>query len=207
MIRILVVLLLLAFSCSAQAQSVNTGNFNGNGNSGSASGNLNGILNGTGNNNGSNTINGVRQAPSVYAPGLAASGIETCLGSASVGGSGAGVGVTIGGTFIDRGCQLRLFSRTLFAMGYHRAATQILCNDVDVARALAIEGVDCRTGAYYVGEPVALAPAQAAPRERQARRESHRRHIAGRAVHPKVTAENKSEPAAENKATVAAENK
>ena len=79
------------------------------------------------------------------APGLAAAGIEACLGSASVGGSGAGFGLTIGSTLVDRGCELRLYSRALYAMGYKRAATELLCNDPDVARALAEDGYICPT--------------------------------------------------------------
>ena len=82
----------------------------------------------------------------MWAPGLAAAGIESCLGSASVGGAGPGFGVTIGGTLTDKGCNLRLYARTLYSLGHRAAAAQILCNDPDVALALAIEGVRCLAG-------------------------------------------------------------
>jgi hypothetical protein len=138
--------LLLAIA-SADAQIVN-GNDNGNGNSGvgSGNGNGNGNGNGSGNTTAVNLNNNRRNAPPVTAPSLAAAGIETCLGSNSVGGSGPGFGVTIAGTVPDRSCNLRLFSRTLYNLGYRNAATQILCNDPDVAAALAIEGVRCNVG-------------------------------------------------------------
>ncbi|MGH1570683.1 hypothetical protein ACRAWG_08495 [Methylobacterium sp. P31] len=87
-----------------------------------------------------------RNTPGVWAPGLAAAGIESCLGSASVGGAGPGIGVTIGGTLTDKGCNLRLYAWTLYSLGHRVAATQILCNDPDVALALAVEGVRCLAG-------------------------------------------------------------
>ena len=117
--------------------------------------------------NSSVTFNGKRNTPAVLAPGLAAAGIETCLGSNSVGGAGPGFGVTIAGTTTDRGCNLRLYSRTLYSMGHKLAATQILCNDPDVAAALALEGVRCLVGpaaeAAARGLANARAEAEAAP--------------------------------------------
>jgi hypothetical protein len=102
-----------------------------------------------------------RNTPFVLAPGLAAAGIETCLGSTSVGGAGPGFGVTIAGTTQDRGCNLRLFSRTLYSMGHKAAAVQILCNDPDVAAALALEGVRCLVGPAAEAEARAAASARA----------------------------------------------
>lgn len=117
--------------------------------------------------NSSVTFNGKRNTPAVLAPGLTAAGIETCLGSNSVGGAGPGFGVTIAGTITDRGCNLRLYSRTLYSMGHKLAATQILCNDPDVAAALALEGVRCLVGpaaeAAARGLANARAEAEAAP--------------------------------------------
>lgn len=150
--RPFLLVLALLTATAAQAQS---GSGNGIGNSGAGNGN--------GNGNGSNnvlaaaaaagassavTIGGGsgRNTPGVWAPGLAAAGIESCLGSASVGGSGPGLGLTIGGTLTDKGCNLRLYARTLYSLGHRVAATQILCNDPDVALALAVEGVRCLSG-------------------------------------------------------------
>ncbi len=137
----------------ARAQLV-SGNNNGNAGSGVGSSNGNGNGNGNGSNNAVSTgnltsavnIRNHRQAPAIVAPGLAAAGIESCLGSTSVGGAGPWFGVTIGGTTTDRGCNLRLYSRTLYALGHRVAATQILCNDPDVAQALLAEGIRCRVG-------------------------------------------------------------
>ena len=151
--RPLFVVLAFLMVSAAQAQS---GLGNGNGNSGAGNGN--------GNGNGSNNVLAAaaaagssssvnigsrgsgRNTPGVWAPGLAAAGIESCLGSASVGGAGPGFGVTIGGTLTDKGCNLRLYARTLYSLGHPVAATQILCNDPDVALALAVEGVRCLSG-------------------------------------------------------------
>jgi hypothetical protein len=146
---------LIALSTASNAQVINgSGSGNGTGNVGLANGNGNG--NGSGNvtSNSTTVVPGVsgynRQmranTPSVYAPGLAASGIESCIASASAGGSGAGFGITVALTTQDKGCNLRLFSRTLYAMGHRIAATQILCNDPQVAQALALEGVACQAG-------------------------------------------------------------
>ena len=136
---------------TASAQTANSGNNNGNGNAGLANGNGNGN---TGNLSGNLSGNAVSQSlnvsrktsPSIAAPGLAAAAVESCLGSLSGGVASSGVGITIGGTYTDRACNLRLNARTLYAMGHRIAATQILCNDPDVAQALAIEGVACLTG-------------------------------------------------------------
>jgi hypothetical protein len=91
------------------------------------------------------TLNNV---PNVYAPGLAAAGSEVCLGSVSAGGAGAGFGVTIGGTFVDRECQLRLNARTLAVLGYPRAARETMCLDPDVRQAMAAAGTPCAADAY-----------------------------------------------------------
>jgi len=147
---------LIALTTGAAAQVIN-GNGNGNGIGSVGAGNGNGNGNGSGNvtSNSTTVIPGTggydrgyqhANTPSVYAPGLAASGIESCIASASAGGSGAGFGLTVALTTEDKGCNLRLFSRTLYAMGHRVAATQILCNDPQVAQALALEGVSCLAG-------------------------------------------------------------
>jgi hypothetical protein len=162
--RLVLAAILLLAGGTAHAQ---VGNNNGNDNFGAGNGNGNG--NGSGNTiantatGGSNSsVVNVRQrrnTPSVFAPGLAAAGIESCLGSASVGGAGPGFGVTIGGTTTDKGCNLRLYSRTLYGLGHKVAATQILCNDPDVAVALAAEGVRCLTGPGAEAQRIAASTA------------------------------------------------
>ena len=144
-----------ALMLAATGAFAQSGSNNGNGNFGSGNGNGNGNGNNNGSGNiltssgGSSAVNfrSRRNTPSVVAPGLAAAGIESCLGSASIGGAGPGFGLTIAGTTTDKGCNLRLYSRTLYSLGYRGAATQILCNDPQVAEALSVQGVQCYVGA------------------------------------------------------------
>jgi hypothetical protein len=95
------------------------------------------------NGNGNITENSPTPVPNVFAPGLAAAGSEVCLGSVSGGGSGSGFGLTIGGTFVDRECQLRLNARTLATLGYPVAARETMCLDEDVRRAMYAAGTPC----------------------------------------------------------------
>jgi len=69
----------------------------------------------------------VSTVPSVFAPGLAAAGIESCLGSVSGGGSFLGTGITLGGSIPDGDCSTRLDARTLWAFGLKKAAVARLC--------------------------------------------------------------------------------
>jgi hypothetical protein len=155
-VRTLIVASILLLAASgANAQIINGSN-NGNNSIGLGTGNGNGNGNGNGSNNttastsssGSGNVNvdSRGNTPAVVAPSLAAAGTESCLGSTSVGGAGPGFGVTIAGTMTDKGCNLRLLSRTLYNLGHRVAATQILCNDPDAALALRAEGVRCRVG-------------------------------------------------------------
>lgn len=80
----------------------------------------------------------VKSNPSL-AMGLAAAGLETCLGSASGGLSLAGLGVVGGSTYTDEGCQARLDSRTLWSYGLKGAAVARLCSRADMWRAMPYE--------------------------------------------------------------------
>ena len=97
--------------------------------------------------NPSNITSRLITPPTVVAPGLAAAGIETCLGSASGGLSLMGTGVTFGGTVPDPGCSIRLTARQLHAFGYHQAALSLLCQDARVAEAMATVGQPCPVAA------------------------------------------------------------
>ena len=68
-----------------------------------------------------------RIVPSIVAPGLAAAGLETCLGSVSGGGAFVGTGFSFGTTIPDPGCAARLDARTLWSMGLKKAAVARLC--------------------------------------------------------------------------------
>jgi len=141
-----------------------------------------------GNNNGSQTIisntpatQTIYNVPNVYAPGLAAAGAEVCLGSVSAGGAGAGFGVSIGGTYVDTECQLRLNARTLATLGYTVAAREEMCIDSGVRAAMLAAGSPCAAdmGAHaapynalssqssYVAPPVQEASAQGCERRYQ----------------------------------------
>lgn len=78
----------------------------------------------------------VKNVPSVVAPGLAAAGLETCLGSVSGGGSFVGTGFSFGTTIPDPGCAARLDARTLWSMGLKKAAVARLCLNGDIYRAM-----------------------------------------------------------------------
>lgn len=103
-------------------------------------------------------------APTVVAPGLAAAGVETCLGSASAGLSLMGGGFTIGGTKVDQGCTIRLLARELFAFGFHRAAMALLCQDERVTVAMSESGTPCPTAPvnFARADPIAPLPPPAA---------------------------------------------
>lgn len=78
----------------------------------------------------------VKNVPSVFAPGLTAAGLETCLGSISGGGAFVGTGFSFGTTIPDPGCAARLDARTLWSMGLKKAAVARLCLNPDINRAM-----------------------------------------------------------------------
>ncbi|HLG81266.1 MAG TPA: hypothetical protein VKY22_09625 [Bradyrhizobium sp.] len=78
----------------------------------------------------------VRNVPGVVAPGLAAAGLETCLGSVSGGGAFVGTGFSFGTTVPDPGCAARLDARTLWNFGLKKAAVARLCLNPDINRAM-----------------------------------------------------------------------
>jgi hypothetical protein len=89
------------------------------------------------------TTNHLITPPTTVAPGLAAAGIETCLGSASGGLSLMGGGFTFGSTKVDEGCTTRLLARQLFAFGFKNAAIALMCQDDRVAVAMDTAGTPC----------------------------------------------------------------
>lgn len=91
----------------------------------------------------STSINRLITPPTVVAPGLAAAGIETCLGSASGGLSLMGGGLTFGSTKVDEGCTIRLLARQLYAFGFQKAAVALMCQDDRVAVAMEAAGSLC----------------------------------------------------------------
>ena len=78
----------------------------------------------------------IKNVPSVFLPGLAAAGLETCLGSVSAGGAFVGTGVSFGTTIPDPACAARLDARTLWSMGLKKAAVARLCLNSDIYRSM-----------------------------------------------------------------------
>lgn len=78
-------------------------------------------------------------APSAYAPALT-SAPETCFGSTSAGASGGngifGFGISFGTTWKSDDCELRMFARSLQALGETKAALALLAQNEKVAAAL-----------------------------------------------------------------------
>jgi hypothetical protein len=117
--------------------------------------------------------------PNVYAPGLAAAGAEVCLGSVSAGGAGAGFGVSIGGTYVDQECQLRLNARTLATLGYTVAAREEMCIDSGVRAAMLAAGSPCAADMGAHAAPynaLASEPAYAAPMQQASAQGCERRY-------------------------------
>jgi hypothetical protein len=107
----------------------------------------------------------VRTAPQVYAPALTTTLTETCMGSTSLGGSGVGVGVTIGTTWHDKDCVRRLNARELAqTLGDRDAARALLCEDEAIRTAYEKIGRSCYTPvAVNAPAPMPPAPPEAPP--------------------------------------------
>jgi hypothetical protein len=78
----------------------------------------------------------IKNVPTVFAPGLAAAGLETCLGSVSAGAGVVGTGATFGTTIPDPGCAARLDARTLWSFGLKKAAVARLCLMSDIYKSM-----------------------------------------------------------------------
>jgi hypothetical protein len=96
--------------------------------------------------------------PTIAAPGLAAAGIETCLGSTAGGLSLMGGGITFGSTKVDEGCTIRLLARQLYAFGFQKAALALMCQDGHVVLAMDEVGSPCPGQSPQTGAPLAFMP-------------------------------------------------
>ena len=100
----------------------------------------------------------IKNVPAVFAPGLSAAGLETCLGSVSGGGAAVGFGASFGTTIPDPGCNARLDARTLWSFGLKKAALARLCLTPDIYRSMPdVCGVylpQVQPAAYYAGQPL-----------------------------------------------------
>ena len=123
----------------------------------------------------------IKNVPSVFSPGLAAAGLETCLGSVSGGGAFVGTGFSFGTTIPDPGCAARLDARTLWSMGLKKAAVARLCLNGDIYRAMpevCDKYLPPPAPGYPAPPPVPARYAQAEASEGAALH--HRRHLAGK---------------------------
>jgi hypothetical protein len=112
----------------------------------------------------------IKSVPSVFAPGLAAAGLETCLGSVSGGGAFVGTGFSFGTTIPDPGCAARLDARTLWSFGLKKAAVARLCLNPDINRAMpevCVEYMPPPARGYPAPPPVLTRYAQAEASEEQ----------------------------------------
>lgn len=148
------------------AQNTNTVTANG-GSATASNSNTNSADNSNSNNSSQNVnVNTNYQRDPVntaYAAGLSA-GEDTCMGSSSMGAQGVTFGLSIGTTWRDRNCQRLKNSRQLVALGYHGAATALMCVDRDVREAMEQAGTPCPTsGSTQPAAFVAPAPVEQAP--------------------------------------------
>ena len=76
----------------------------------------------------------IKNTPDVGAPPLTTSN-GTCMGSTSVGGSGPGIGLSVGTTWTDDGCARRYDAEIMNNLGYTSVAINIMCQSDSVAKA------------------------------------------------------------------------
>ena len=112
-----------------------------------------------------NTYNERAPVNTAYAAGLAA-GEDTCMGSSSLGAQAVSFGVSIGTTWTDDNCRRLKNSRQMVALGYHRAATALMCVDKDVEEAMARAGTPCPgSSATVAAAPIVYQEAAAPVRQ------------------------------------------
>lgn len=101
--------------------------------------------------NSTTNVNNIPRQPvaTALAPALT-SGLDTCMGSSSVGAQGVGFGLSVGSTWIDENCKRLKNSRELRSMGYSEAALALLCQDPAVASAMKTAGTECKIPAVEV---------------------------------------------------------
>ncbi len=145
------------------------GNGNNNGNNNSSSSNsqsqsqAQSVSNDTSNSNNSsqdvsvNTYNERAPVNTAFAAPLT-TGEDTCMGSSSLGAQAVSFGVSVGTTWQDANCRRLKNSRQLVALGYHRAATALMCVDEDVRHAMEEAGTPCPT---RENAPAQVTPASA----------------------------------------------
>lgn len=99
---------------------------------------------------------------SALAPALAASAVETCLGSRSAGVGVTGLGLSFGSTYLEEGCESRAVAKLLAQMGAKREAVTALCANPIAYDSLVSNGFACPFGrGNHYAAPAAPAQVQA----------------------------------------------
>lgn len=109
----------------------------------------------------------IRNTPNVSGAALVSSN-DTCMGSASAGGSGPGFGLSFGTTYIDESCVRLKYAREAWNMGLRAAAVAMLCNQPEMRAALEVTGYPCPAGVKV--EPKVAAPTTYEPTDPIVRR-------------------------------------
>jgi hypothetical protein len=81
-------------------------------------------------------------ASTAAAPNLV-SGMDTCMGSTTVGAQGIGFGISFGNTWNDDNCVMLKNSTMLWNIGKQDAAVALLCTNEKVREALELSGTEC----------------------------------------------------------------
>lgn len=101
----------------------------------------------------------LRTTPNAIAPGLGSAAIETCYGpGVSAGLAVTGFGASFGAGQYDNECNLRLWARTLYAMGQRELVGAVLAQSPTITKAMGIVDQQRVPG----GQVVYGAPARAA---------------------------------------------
>lgn len=85
-------------------------------------------------------VGGTRYAANTAVAPALSSGIDTCMGSSSLGASGMSFGVSLGSTWTDKNCVMLKNARELWNAGQHSASMALLCTDDDIRYSISVSG-------------------------------------------------------------------
>lgn len=94
----------------------------------------------------------IRNTPDAYAPNLSG-GTNPCTQGASAGGSVAGFGLALGGSWSDPNCERRNLSALLHNQGQHALAQEVLCETETVRQARLRMGQPCSADVPRPAQP------------------------------------------------------
>lgn len=93
----------------------------------------------------------LKTTSNAIAPGLAAAGIESCNSSFSGAVGATGWGLSFGGPIMDNECNLRLWARTLYAMGQKELVGAVMAQSPTITKAMQIIDQQRGTPVAYNG--------------------------------------------------------